>query len=282
MSDAAACLGFDVGSFSFGPTPVAILIVGVVLSIISLVVVAALSQVGGKFVDKRWPANEPLTPSEVLWAESGTHVAKHFPGLDPTIARDLNHYMKARKVAPGEVIVEAGDLATMFVMLTSGAAEQIDRAGVSSVVKPGTTFGADSILRRAPYDVMVRATAPSEIVLLDAQDYLAGVALGMSDGDDDFVVHALARYLTAPAPEGAGGFAAPSAPVPTGPRWSPATHRATVDLAGYILPEGAQPTRVLSTGTEVQVFESLPGWSHVRVEDGWVGWVSQQGLISCR
>lgn len=260
----------------------AVLIVVVVLGTVSLLGLALLSQVGGKLVDRRWPANEPLTPSEVLWAESGTHVSKHFPGLDPVIARDLTQYMKARKVAPGDVIVEAGDLAASFIMLKSGAAEQVDRSGVSSVVKPGATFGAESILRRAPYDMMVRATAPSEIIMLDAEDYLAGVALGMSDGDDDYVVTALAQYLIAPASTGSGGFAAPAAPVPTGPLWAPATHRTTVDLPAFILPEGAQPTRVLAAGTEVQVFESLPGWSHVRAEDGWVGWVSQQGLLSCR
>ena len=33
-----------------------------------------------------------------------------------------------------------------------------------------------------------------------------------------------------------------------------------------------------AAGTEVQMFETLPGWAHVRTEDGWVGWVADADL----
>jgi hypothetical protein len=281
-------LALDTGFFSFGPTPVALLVVVLVLAIVGLVVVGALSQAGGKLVDKRWPAGEPLTPSEVLWGESGSYVSKNFPGLNPTIARDLTQYMVSRKVAPGDVIIEAGDLPTRFVMLKSGAAEQLDRRGASTPVAPGATFGADDIIRRQQYSVTVRATAPCEIITLEAEDYLAGVALGMSDDDDDYVVGVLAGYMSpgappiASAPAPAGGFAPPPpmAPKPVGPKWPAATHSTTADTAALVLPAGDRVLFSVPAGTEVQVFESLPGWAHIRTEDGRVGWASDAGLKS--
>ena len=272
-------LGLDVGALGLGPTPVAMLIVGVVISLIGLVVFALFGLVGRPIVDRRWPANEPLTPSEVLWGESGGHVSKTFPGLDPAMARDLTQYMRTRKVAPGEPVVEAGDLATSFVMLKSGSAEQIDATGARQVLKPGATIGADDIVRRNPYTVTVRATAPTEVMVLDAEDYLAGVALGMSDGDDDYVVHVLGQYLVdgpAAAPAAPAMYAPPhAATAPPARVWAASTHRSAADAAAFLLPAGDRVIRQLDNGTEVQVFERLPGWVHVRTEDGWVGWVAE-------
>jgi hypothetical protein len=278
-------VGFDVGALGLGPTPVAMLVVGVVLTLVAVLLFGLFSLVGRSIVDKRWPANEPLTPSEVLWGESGGHVSKTFPGLDPVMARDLTQYMRTRKVAPGEPVVEAGDLATAFVMLKSGSAEQIDSSGAKQVLKPGATIGADDIIRRNPYTVTVRATAPSEVMVLDAEDYLAGVALGMSDDDDDYVVHVLGQYLV----DGAAGaqppppmYAPPTPTVPAPPRrsWAASTHVVRGTTAAFLLPAGDRVTRELAAGTEVQVFETLPGWAHVRTEDGWVGWVADTDLAT--
>jgi hypothetical protein len=275
-------LGVDVGSLGLGPTPVAMLIVGLVVALVGLVVFGLFSLAGRSLVDKRWPANEPLTPSEVLWGESGGHVSKTFPGLDPVMARDLTQYMRTKKVAPGEPVVEAGDLATAFVMLKSGSAEQVDASGATQVLKPGATIGADDIIRRNPYTVTVRATAPTEVMLLDAEDYLAGVALGMSDDDDDYVVHVLGQYLESgpAAPPSPPPMYAPPTPTPSGPRkaWAAATHAVRTPTSAFLLPAGDTATRQLAAGTEVQMFETLPGWAHVRTEDGWVGWVADADL----
>lgn len=276
-------LGIDVGALGLGPTPVAMLVVGLVLALIGVVVVGLFSLAGRTVVDKRWPANEPLTPSEVLWGESGGHVSKTFPGLDPVMARDLTQYMRTKKVAPGEPVVEAGDLATAFVMLKSGSAEQIDASGAKVALKPGATIGADDIIRRNPYSVTVRATAPTEVMVLDAEDYLAGVALGMSDDDDDYVVHVLGQYLVdgpaAPAPP-PPMYAPPGAPTPAAPvkAWPLSTHVVRTPAAAFLLPAGDRVIRELAPGTEVQVFETLPGWAHARTQDGWVGWVSDADL----
>lgn len=219
MGHGSVLVGLDLGPLQIGPTPLAMLIVAVVLAAVLLLVAVAGSQIAGGWVDKKWPANEPLTPSEVLWAESGGHVARTFPGLDPTIARDLTQYIQSKKVGPGSAIVEAGQLATHFVMLKSGTAQVSNQAGASDV-KAGATFGADNIIRRTPYDVDVVTTSAAEVVTLSAEDYLAAVALGMSDDDDDYVVNVLGGYFASPTAPPASP-AAPPAQSPGG--WSPPT-----------------------------------------------------------
>lgn len=270
----------DLGPLGLGPTPLAILVTVLVVGVVMLAVLVLGSQAGGSLVDRRWPANEPLTPSEVLWAETGSHVAKTFPGLDPVLARDLTQYVHSRKVGPGTVVVEAGDLPTEFVVLKSGSAEVLEPGGARAV-KAGASFGSDNILRRLPHQATVRTTSPAELVTLDAQDYLAAVALGMSDDDDDYVVHALAGVLGGDSAGGGGGRAgaAPGFAPPAPARWPEATHTVVAtDLPGYLLPAGDAPTRLLTAGTDVAFIEDLPGWAHVRTPDGWVGWVESSGL----
>jgi hypothetical protein len=296
--------GIDVGPLGIGPTPLAMLIVLLALGAIGVIVIVALSQAGGPVVDKRWPANEPLSPSEVLWAEAGGHVSKTFPGLDPDMARDLTVYMTSKKLKPGDVLIEAGDLPTSFVMLKSGAAERVDEAGVATAVKPGESFGADNIIRRQPHRITVRATAPSEIMVLEAEDYLAGVALGMREqDDDDYVVRVLGEYLAADAGSASGPVSAaaasapmiappPAPPAPSPalappitssgagdrPAWLASTHYITHETDGYVLPAGDISTRTLVPGTPVQLFEVLPGWARVRTADGWMGWVVESAV----
>src|SRR3954463_6688068 len=183
----------DLGPIALGPTPLAILISAVVISLVLLILLLLASQAGGKLVDKRWPANQPLTPSEVLWGESGGHVKKTFPGLDPIIARDLTQYISTKKVPAGTALVEAGDLPTQFMLLKSGAAE-VDGG---SPLKAGDSIGGDNIISRTPHQAAVRTTAASEVVSVGAEDYLAALALGMSDDDDDYVVNVLGSYFGA-------------------------------------------------------------------------------------
>ncbi|MEO5723641.1 MAG: cyclic nucleotide-binding domain-containing protein, partial [Ilumatobacteraceae bacterium] len=182
------------GSVSFGPTPVAVLISCLVVAVVLMVVLLLASQVGSKLVDKRWPANQPLTPSEVLWGESGGHVKKSFPGLDPRMARDLAQYISTKKVPAGTVLVEAGDLPHQFILLKSGSAEVLGTGGTVTL-KPGDSVGGENIIGRRAHASTVRATAPSEIVSIGAEDYLAATALGMSDDDDQYVIKALGSYF---------------------------------------------------------------------------------------
>jgi hypothetical protein len=191
-------LGIDLGALGIGPTPLAMLIAVVVIAAIVVGVTMAVSQVTGAFIDRRWPADQPLTPSEVLWGEASGYVGKHFPGLDPAMARDLAVYITTTKVPAGEVLVEQGDLPSHFVMLKSGAADMMTSTGATPL-KAGAAIGGDNIIRRQPFDVTVITTAPSEVVRISAEDYLAAVALGMTADDDDYVLHTLSEYLAEPS-----------------------------------------------------------------------------------
>jgi hypothetical protein len=277
----------DIGPITLGPTPLAILLAVLVLAAIGVAVVVLGSQVAGGLVDKRWPANEPLSPSEVLWGESGGHVKKTFPGLDPIIGKDLAQYVTTRKVKPGDVILEEGDLPTQFVLLKSGAAERVSTAGATAAAKAGDSFGGDHIVGRTPYGYTLRATAPSEVLSLQAEDYLAAMAMGMSDGDDDYVVHVLGDMFgvdaggdsdgsgRATSDSSAAGTIATLAPVR---QWTASTHRVRHDTGGALLPAGDQITRTLAEDTEVALVESLPGWAHVRTSDGWQGWIAESAI----
>ncbi len=210
MGHAGAQIGIDLGPLSFGPTPVAILIVCVIVALALLAVFVLASQAGGALVDRRWPANEPLTPSEVLWGESGGHVKKTFPGLDPVMARDLTQYISTRKVPAGTTLVEAGDLANRFMLLKSGAAE-VDGG---AMLKAGDSIGGDNIIGRRPHAATVRTTAASEVVSLGAEDYLAAMALGMSADDDGYVIDVLGAYFDDDAARAAAATAPWQAPTP--------------------------------------------------------------------
>jgi hypothetical protein len=288
MAGTHATFALDLGFLSLGPTPLAMLIAVLFLSVVVVGVVMLTSQVTGALIDRRWPADQPLTPSEVLWGEASGYVGKHFPGLDPTIARDLALYITTSKVQPGEVIIERGDLPSHFVLIKSGSADVTSAAG-STALKAGGSIGGDNILRRQAFDVMVTATAPTEVVRLPAEDYLAAVALGMTADDDDYVLHALGGYLAEPVTQ--ANVAAPPPPPPAAsapagfsppawqPQWPQATHRVVInDVPGYVLPAGDVPTHTLRLGDEVMLIEGLPGWAHVRSAQGWQGWIIESAI----
>ena len=80
------------------------------------------------------------------------------------------------------------------MLLKSGAAE-VDGG---AALKAGDSIGGDNIISRTPHQAAVRTTAATEVVSLDAEDYLAAMALGMSDDDDDYVVNVLGAYFDEP------------------------------------------------------------------------------------
>ena len=315
-------LGLGLDTFGVGRTPVAILLVVLVLTAIAVVFFGGLSQVGAKLVDRRWPADEPLTPAELLWGETGSYVGKTFPGLDPIIAHDLSQYITSKKVKPGEVIIEAGDLPTEFVLVKSGDVEVLDpRQPAPVAAKAGASFGSEAILRRQPHAFTVKAKNPVEVLTLSAEDYLAGLALGAQRGEDRFVLDQLSTYLAEPGlgmqgpPRAKPADVTPtpmptSQPQPASPQqaspeqgvaqphqsqpapqlaasvlqqWPAATHQVAVaNTPGFPQAAGRVPSRMLPAGLPIAAYEQLPGWLHVRSIDGWDGWVAETNLIRLR
>ncbi len=120
---ASVVIGVELSLLGVGPTPLRMLLTLAVLTAAVLVVLWLLTLVAAKPIDKQWPPDEPLDPTEMLWGEVGGFVQKSFAGLDLNLARDLASYMDEQKVAADTWIVQYGDPASHYYVLKKGEAE---------------------------------------------------------------------------------------------------------------------------------------------------------------
>ncbi|HEX2062889.1 MAG TPA: cyclic nucleotide-binding domain-containing protein [Acidimicrobiales bacterium] len=193
-------LGVDVDLVQLESTPLQMLVVILILTLVAAVVLIVVTQVSSRLVDRRWPATQALSPSEMLWAEGGGHVQRTFKGLDLDLAKDLASHMVEKKVPAGSVIVEEGEPATHFFTVKKGKADavRLGAAGGQEVVKsygPGQSFGETAILQRVPQPASVKAVTDCVLLQLPAEDFLAGVTLSAADESDIFEV--VEGYLAA-------------------------------------------------------------------------------------
>lgn len=186
-------LGVDVDLVQIESTPLQMLVVILILTLVAAVVLIVVTQVSSRLVDRRWPATQALSPSEMLWAEGGGHVQRTFKGLDLDLAKDLASHMVEKKVPAGSFIVEEGEPATHFFTIKKGKADavRLGATGGEEVVKsygPGESFGETAILQRVPQPATVKAVTDCVVLELPAEDFLAGVTLSAADESDIFEV----------------------------------------------------------------------------------------------
>jgi CRP/FNR family cyclic AMP-dependent transcriptional regulator len=98
-----------------------------------------------------------------------------FGGLDEASLRVLSEELSARHAAPGDVVVTEGDTdAEMFVVLSGELEVMKERTDGHRVqvamFGPGDWFGDMAILDVQPRSATVRALAPSELLVITAQD----------------------------------------------------------------------------------------------------------------
>ncbi len=117
--------GLDLPLLGFGPTPLRMLLTLVVLTAVVLTLVALGTVLASRPIDRQWPPDEPLDPTEMLWGEVGGYVQKSFSGLDLNLARDLASYMDEVKVGADSWIVQYGDPASHYYVLKKGEAESL-------------------------------------------------------------------------------------------------------------------------------------------------------------
>jgi CRP-like cAMP-binding protein len=83
--------------------------------------------------------------------------------------------MKLRRFLSGQTIIREGEPATSFFILTKGAASVRqngpDGEHEISTLKPGDFFGEIGLLSGTVRNATVRATAPSEVLELDAEGF---------------------------------------------------------------------------------------------------------------
>jgi len=284
-------------------TPLALLAAVALLAAIPTVVVAALATVFGTTVDRRWPASELLSPSDLLWSKLSGVVGATFEGLDDDLYRDLTAQMREVAYPAGSTIVERDDAPSLFMVVKAGKAVEVTdpQSGTLGLeLGPGQSFGEVDILRRRPYSTIIRALTDCVVLFLPAEDYLAGTALRADD--DDRLAAILGGALSSPqierdslgqhfareehgvvARSTEAEFAVDEYLETPGERqqWRP-THVVPMDgVPAWAGPDATRdPETVLSGGVQVQLVERRGNWARVRLPDGYEGWVDGRRLAT--
>jgi len=109
------------------------------------------------------------------YIEELKHMRRSFPEApSETLEREVER-MKLRRFLSGQTIIREGDPAESFFVLTKGAASVRqngpDGEREISTLKPGDFFGEVGLLRGTVRNATVRATAPTEVLELDAEGF---------------------------------------------------------------------------------------------------------------
>jgi len=191
-------LAIDLDVFNVGSTPLQMLLVVLILTVIVGLIIMLVTQILSPYLNRRWPPTAPLSPTELLWGEAGGHVKRTFQGLDLEEQKDLASQLNERKVPAGAAITSQGDPATAFYMLKAGSAEvvQVGADGNERKLRDyaeGDSFGEVAILERSPRTATVRALTDCVVLELPAEDFVAASAQTAAQGNDFLVV--AQRYL---------------------------------------------------------------------------------------
>ena len=295
-------VGLDVDVVQLPTTALQVLVIVVLLSAVAGIALVGLAALGTPIVDRRWPADEPLNPTEMLWGESGGYIKRHFPGLDVEIGKDINSQFTEVKVPSGQVVVEQGDPATHFYVLKDGEVEVSQDApdGSSRPIRrhsPGDTFGEVGILRRTPRTATIRAVVDSVILELPAEEFVAGIAFSAAEGNvllakvNEYLAADAQRAERAVAAAPSATTAAPGAAVPevadtttvvadeATTAFTPTHVVPAAGLLAWVQPDPAEaPVATLAAGVELRVVGETGVWAQVEAANGWRGWVDGRAL----
>jgi thioredoxin reductase (NADPH) len=118
-------------------------------------------------------ASAPALPSPTLASAADLT----FPTLTPAQAARIAAHGSVRPVRRGEVLVEAGDPAVPFFVVTAGRLEIVQHSGDSetlvAVHGPGQFTGEANMLTGRRALVSARVTEPGEVIELDRENLLA-------------------------------------------------------------------------------------------------------------
>ena len=286
-------VAINVDVLKLSSTPLQLLVVLLILAAFAAFGLFLFTIVGAPFVDKRWPADEPLNPIEMLWGESGGYIQRTFRGLDLGVSKDLASQFLEKKYKAGEPIIEQGDPATHFYVVKEGNVEvsqTVDtgtarREDVINQFGPGQSFGETAILRRSARTASVRALSDCTVLELSAEDFVAGAALSAAEDNellarvDSYMQADAARAGSVKGTAGIGFLAREQASAAPAGGWRP-THRIPADgLSAWAEPDpSAAASAQLPGRLEVAVGEERGSWAHVTAENGWEGWVDGRGL----
>src|SRR3954447_2466628 len=240
-------VGFDVDVVNISSTPLEMLVIAVILAAIAALGFFLFTVVGAPLVDRRWPADEPLNPIEMLWGESGGYIQRTFRGLDLGTSKDLASQFIEQPYKAGETIVEQGEPATHFYVVKEGNVEVSQKVDTGTAIREdvinqfgaGQSFGETAILRRTARTATVRALTDCTVLELSAEDFVAGAALSAAEDNellarvDSYMQADAARASSAKGATGIGFLAKEGAKAEPGWR---ATHRVPSDVSAWAEP----------------------------------------------
>ena len=93
-----------------------------------------------------------------------------FSGLDPAAIAELVGKLRSRTVPSGATIIRRGERGSAMYLIASGQIE-VEAAGGKVVLRDGDFFGEMALLSQEPRSATVTALAPSDLLVLEADDF---------------------------------------------------------------------------------------------------------------
>jgi voltage-gated potassium channel len=94
-----------------------------------------------------------------------------FARLDAAAIADLVAILRARTVPPGTTVIRKGERGDAMYLIASGRVE-VESPGGKVVLEEGDFFGEIALLSREPRSATVTAVRPTDLLVLDADDFL--------------------------------------------------------------------------------------------------------------
>src|SRR5262249_32694785 len=95
-----------------------------------------------------------------------------FHGGDPLLLSQVSMALRPRAAAPGEVVVEKGEVGSEMYLICRGEVEVLDGAGrVLATLREGDCFGEVALLLSEPRNATVRAKTLCDLFVLEKADF---------------------------------------------------------------------------------------------------------------
>jgi voltage-gated potassium channel len=94
-----------------------------------------------------------------------------FARLDAGAIADLVGILRARTVPPGTIIIRKGERGNAMYLIASGRVE-VESASGKVVLEEGDFFGEMALISREPRSATVTALRPTDLLVLEADDFL--------------------------------------------------------------------------------------------------------------
>jgi CRP/FNR family transcriptional regulator, cyclic AMP receptor protein len=115
---------------------------------------------------------DPKPDTDVAVIESLLSNFSFFKVLDENDIKSYVPFLKLTKYAPGDIILEKGDIGQNLFIIVSGSVEVIGEKGVRiTFLGKGEVFGEMSLLSGDPVTATVQAVEPTKLIYINGEDF---------------------------------------------------------------------------------------------------------------